>query len=107
MSTSNPFDEITDRLLRIENTLLDLKHSVTPRVEKEADNFITVKEAAAFLNLAVTTVYDLVYKSKISSYRRGKRLYFVKQELCEWIKSGRRQTIQETKADAASSLYQK
>ena len=74
--------------------------------ESIGDKLLTIKQAAILLNLAVPTIYGLVHRSKIPYMKRNKRLYFSEKELREWIKAGRRQTIQEIRDDAAASLYQ-
>ena len=56
---------------------------------------LTVQEAASFVNLAVPTIYGLVSRREIPFSKKGKRLYFLKEELTEWIKTGRRKTIAE------------
>ncbi len=106
MTTINPFEEIADRLQRIESCLtVILNDSQEPRDQKE-DLPITIGEASELTKLAIPTIYGLVHKRKIPSYRRGKRLYFLKSELLIWIKSGRQSTIQEIREDAANSLIQ-
>ena len=50
--------------------------------------FLTLKEAAAFINLAPSTVYKLTSKGDLPHYKRGNRLYFDRQELINWIKEG-------------------
>jgi len=103
---NNPFESIDNRLSNIECLLLDIKHSDQSfnSANVEEDLPITISEASALTRLAVPTIYGLVHKRKIPSYRRGKRLYFLKSELLTWIKSGRQPTIQEIKEDAQSSL---
>jgi len=103
-----PYVSIEERLRNIENLLLNLKHFSPPSIPSEADSerFITISEAATFLHLAVPTLYGLVHRSKIPVYRRSKRLYFLKSELQDFIKAGRKPTEQEIKQAAAKSLYQ-
>ncbi len=48
--------------------------------------FIGIKEAAAYLNLSVRYMYQLVQKGKIPAYRpSGKNLLFKVAELDEWV----------------------
>jgi len=56
---------------------------------------INIKEAADFLDLAVPTVYSKVSRKEIPVNKQGKRLYFYKSELEEWIRQGRKQTFSE------------
>jgi len=106
MPTFNPFDEITERLQRIETYLIAIQNNPQNSGEPTEDLPICINEAASLTKLAVPTLYGLVHQRKIPSYRRGKRLYFLKSELLAWIKAGRRQTVQEIKENAANSLIQ-
>jgi excisionase family DNA binding protein len=44
-------------------------------------------EAAAFVNLAITTLYKKKAKRIIPHYKPGKKLLFKKAELLVWIQS--------------------
>lgn len=48
----------------------------------------TATETAAFLNRSVGTIYNLVYLGKLPFYKRGKRLYFIPQEILNWVQEG-------------------
>lgn len=90
MPSSNPFDEINERLQRIEAAL-----TITFSEKKEIQEIqeevpITITEASLLTSLSIPSIYGLVHRRKIPSYRRGKKLYFMKSELITWIKSGRR-----------------
>lgn len=61
----------------------------------DSGEILTIQEAADFLKLKKATIYALVSKSEIPNSKQGKRLYFSKQELTDWIKSGRRKTAAE------------
>jgi excisionase family DNA binding protein len=63
------------------------------------DEMLTIREASKLILLSVSTIYGLVSRSQIPSNKQGKRLYFFKSELLDWIKSGRRKTIKESLAD--------
>ena len=52
------------------------------------ENFINIKEASAFLDSSVQTIYRLVSQDKIPYYKTGKKLYFLKSDLRKWIING-------------------
>ena len=57
-------------------------------IEQE-DKLLTIQETSEFLNLSVPTIYSKHSKREIPGVcKQGKRLYFSKQRLIEWIKSG-------------------
>lgn len=73
----------------------------------EADQLLTIQQAAELLNLSVPTLYGYVHRSEIPVCKRSKRLYFSRQELMEWIKAGRKKTLAETASEAENYLKKK
>jgi excisionase family DNA binding protein len=104
MNMQNPFQDISDRLERIENHLAALKREEPLNANPEEELPITISAASEITNLAVPTLYGLVHRRKIPSYRQGKRLYFLRSELLTWIKSSRRSTIDEMKENNGTSF---
>jgi excisionase family DNA binding protein len=75
--------------------------------KNEADQLLTIQQAAELLCLSVPTIYGLVARAAVPVCKKGKRLYFSKQELTDWIKAGRKKTFDETAAEAAQYLTRK
>lgn len=67
--------------------------------QDQADQLLTIEEAAAFAHLSKATLYGLVSRSEVPCMKKGKRLYFSKLELTQWIKSGRKKTATEIAAE--------
>jgi excisionase family DNA binding protein len=61
---------------------------------------MSVEEAAVFLKLKEETIYSLKFKGKIPYHKKGKRLYFSREELTTWIKEGRGKTQKEIENEA-------
>lgn len=90
---SNPFEILEERLIRIEHLLADLKLTIQKQnAQKEAEELLTAKQAAALLNIALPTLYGYTSRMEIPVSKKGKRLYFSKKELLEWVKEGRQKT---------------
>ena len=107
---NNPFELLDARLSNIESLLLDLKHSannLTPNPDK--NDLLTIQQAGEFLHLSVPTLYLKVSKSEIPVCKLpgSRRLWFSKQELTDWIKTGRKQTLAEVTAEVEQSLIRK
>jgi excisionase family DNA binding protein len=104
----NPFEVIETRLSNIETLLLDLKHQ-PQKVEptEHPDHFLTIQQAAELLSLTVPTLYSKVSKGELPVMKRGKRLYFSRTELLEYLKAGRKKTQIEIEAEAISYLKRK
>ena len=90
---TNPFEVINARLQNIEGLLLDLYDR--PATIEASDKHFTVPETAEYLNLAIPTIYGLVSRREIPHQKKGKRLYFLKSKIDEWLAEGSRKTITE------------
>lgn len=103
---TNPFELIEARLSNIETLLLDIKHVTNNQTARqpESDKLLTIHQAAELVSLSVPTIYTLVSKAQIPVSKRGKRLYFSKQELTNWIKAGRKKTLAEISNDTDNFL---
>ena len=75
--------------------------------QPEPEQLLTVQQAAELLNLSVPTLYGYTQRAEIPVCKRGKRLYFSKQSLFEWIKDGRKKTLAETATEAENYLKKK
>ena len=75
--------------------------------QPEPEQLLTVQQAAELLNLSVPTLYGYTQRAEIPVCKRGKRLYFSKQSLFEWIKDGRKKTLAETASEAETYLKKK
>ena len=77
--------------------LADFKQSPTLLIE---DDMGGIELAIQITGLAKPTIYSLVCDRKIPHSKRGKRLYFSRQELVQWLKAGKRKTQDELKEEA-------
>lgn len=67
---------------------------------KQPEQFLTIQQAAAFLNLSVATIYSKVSKRELPVMKRSKRLYFSLTELTEYLKNGKKKSFAEIEAEA-------
>ena len=90
----NELPEVVRRLFeKVERLELLLERLEPP---KEEDNqLLTIEEAAAFLRVSVAALYTKVSRKEIPFSKPGRRLYFDKAELKEWVKLGKRKTANE------------
>src|ERR1035438_4707617 len=63
--------------------------------EENQDKIFSIKEASSFLNLAQQTLYGFTSKRAIPFLKRGKKLYFKKIELENWLLEGKRKSKDE------------
>ena len=66
---------------------------------------LTLLEAAKFLNLSQSHLYKLTSERKIPHFKpSGKKIYFDKSELIQWLKRKPARTQEETEEKAASYI---
>ena len=64
----------------------------------EQKNILLISDVAHMTGLSNRTIYKLTCRKKIPHYKpNGKRLYFVKAEIEEWMKQGRVNVTNEAK----------
>ncbi|WP_299287851.1 helix-turn-helix domain-containing protein [uncultured Mucilaginibacter sp.] len=95
----NAVSKLYERLIIIEQLLLNKQESAP-----EQDEIFSVEKAAQFLNLSIPTVYSKVSRKELPVNKQGKRLYFYRSELVEWIKAGRKKTVAELQQEATDHL---
>src|SRR5476651_2768619 len=81
--------QLLEKVSHIESLLAEQK------LQPAYDEPLNIIKAAEFLDLAVPTVYSKVSRKEIPFNKQGKRLYFYKSELEEWIRQGRKHTFNE------------
>jgi excisionase family DNA binding protein len=65
-----------------------IKSLILESSKETADRLLTIQETAEFLHVQKQTLYSYVSKGIIPNHKRAGRLYFSKNELIDWIKSG-------------------
>lgn len=82
----NPFELLNDQLKRIENLLENIynKENVSNSIDV-APKIMTTQTVADYLNLSTSCIYKLTSSREIPHSKRGKRLYFDKNEIDKWV----------------------
>ncbi|RYG54752.1 MAG: DNA-binding protein [Chitinophagaceae bacterium] len=75
-------------LERIETLVESLASEKLPQ-----DDLLTVSQTSELVSLSISTIYSKVSRKEIPAFKIGKRLYFSKEEITAWIKSGKIKTI--------------
>ncbi|MGQ0828783.1 MAG: helix-turn-helix domain-containing protein [Bacteroidota bacterium] len=61
---------------------------------------LNVQQAAGFLKLQVTTLYEKTSRRLIPHFKKGNKLYFHLSELQQWIQEGKVKTHEEISCEA-------
>lgn len=103
------FDELFDSLRRIEHKVDAIEKktqglgAITSIAPPESD-LTDMKGASSEIGKAVATIYGMVSRNEIPFMKRGKKLYFSRQELQAWVKGTRNKTVDESKAEVRTGL---
>ena len=91
--------QLFEKVEHIEYLLSNLE---TPNTDER--EWLTIDEAADFLKVSVAALYSKVSRKEIPVNKPGKRLYFNKTELKEWIRLGKKKTIYDIRSEANDRL---
>ncbi|QIH37338.1 helix-turn-helix domain-containing protein [Flavobacterium sp. Sr18] len=92
------FEDLPNIIGKLFVKLDKIEKLLKERKINDSDNneeLLTIEGAAELLKLSVATIYTKVCKNEIPVNKQGKRLYFYRAELLDWIKSGRIKTTVE------------
>lgn len=88
------FDKLPQAITYLTEQVAELKQLVSvlqpPQSEKHV--LVGIDDACRIIQKAKPTIYALVRKGLLPSYKKGKKLYFYEDELLKWIENGRRNT---------------
>jgi excisionase family DNA binding protein len=94
----NPFEIILDKLESIENKLLQMKPE-TKIVETE-NKILTLKKLCEYVDMSPSAIYKRTSERSIPHYKLGKKVYFKKEEIEEWITTNKVKTRREIENSA-------
>ncbi len=97
------FNDLPKAIVELQESVNEIKQLLLQKTEdtkSDSDELLTVEDTAKFLSLSVPTIYGLISKGDLPMMKRGKRCYFSKKELIEYLREGRRKTNSEIKLEA-------
>lgn len=101
----NPFELILEKLNSIEN-LLKHQKGFEPIITstQPIKDVLTLNEAAEFLCQSKSTLYKRTMEWTIPHYKVGKKLYFKRTDLIEWIEKHRVKTREDIEREALAYI---
>ncbi|KAF0202241.1 MAG: mobilizable transposon Xis [Bacteroidetes bacterium] len=84
------FDQLPAAISLLIREVNSLKIALQLAPPEQADQLLTVDQAAAFLSLAKPTIYAMLSRGELPNLKRGKRVYFQKSDLLRYLKEGKR-----------------
>lgn len=94
-------ESISNQVVQLLKSELDLLKGK----EENENALLNINQAAAFLHLSIPTIYSKHSKGEIPGVcKQGKRLYFSKQALIDWIKEGATKTKEQLETESEEYL---
>ena len=106
MTQTLTFDQLPKAVTDLKNEFSELKRLLIEKQEEknptvQPDQLLTIDEVAELLHLAKPTVYSKHSRGELPGVcKRGKRLYFQRDVIVNWIKEGRKKSNAEIEAEA-------
>ena len=102
---SLPIEDLKTVIIDCVNSCLRNNKQESKAPTDQPEQLLTIQEAATLLHLTVPTIYSKHSKGELPGVcKRGKRLYFSKQSLIEWVKEGRKKSNAEIEQEAEAYL---
>jgi excisionase family DNA binding protein len=91
----------------LREALTEILREVRHKADANIPDILNVSEAAAFLKLQISTLYEKTATRLIPHFKRGNRLYFQRKDLEEWLREGRVKTQRELQGEASTITMNK
>jgi len=91
--------QLFEKIERIEEMILKLQPE-----QQHSAQLLSINEAAEYLNVTVAALYSMTSRRLVPFNKPGKRLYFLKSDLDQWIKSAKVKTNDELWAENKSKF---
>lgn len=103
------FDQLPKAVTMLTKEVSELKRLLIEKQEQtptdQPEQLLTIDEVSVLLHLTKPTVYSKVSRNEFPGVcKRGKRLYFQRDIIINWIKEGRKLTNAEIEAEAETYL---
>lgn len=104
LSPIDPETLISSISERVTANILKAVRNEQPTTD-QTEQLLTIDEVATLLHLRKPTVYSKVSKNELPGVcKQGKRLYFDRQTIIDWIKQGRKKSNAEIEQEAKAYL---
>ena len=74
---------------------------------KDDEDIMTAEEVCVLLNMKKSGLYQKTHQRQIPFMKQGKKLYFSRQAINDWLKSGGIITMEQEKLEDDKAFYQK
>lgn len=89
----NPEDKLTIKKLIAEVFQEQLKEALSNENSSRSEDRLLIEQASEFLGISKSTIYKATCKRLLPHFKKGRRLYFSRKELQQWIAEGKRNLL--------------
>ncbi len=98
---SLPIEDLQTVIIDCVNSCLRNNKQESKTPPEQPEQFLTIDEVSVLLHLTKPTVYSKVSKNELPGVcKQGRRLYFDRQSIINWIKQGRKKSNAEMEQEA-------
>lgn len=101
LTTEDELEALIKRVVRDELQQLISKGDI--ELPKDTNEVIDIKQASELMGVSVQTIYGKTSTRMIPHYKKGKKIYFKRDELLAWLTEDKRKTRDEVLAEWESS----
>lgn len=105
---TNPFEQLAEQLATLQESVnLLLKEKQT--IPQEENQWLSVEDLMKYdpSKPAKATIYGWVHYKSIPFFKKGKRIFFRRDQIDEWLNSNRKQTAVEIEHTAEDRIKSK
>ena len=88
----------------LKSAIKEILNDNLKNLRSDLPDILNIGEAASFLKLKITTLYEKTSRKLIPHFKKGNKLYFNRKDLEEWIKTGKVTTKPEIEGQATTYL---
>jgi excisionase family DNA binding protein len=93
-TTQLTFEQIPAAMQLLLSEFASLKALIQAKdTNTDTDNFMNVSDASSYLQLAKPTIYGMLHRGELPNFKRGKKVFFKKVDLDNYLLRGRRHTV--------------
>lgn len=109
MEQALTFEQLPQAVTMLTKEVSELKRLLIEKQEQipceQPEQLLTIDEVSSLLHIAKPTVYSKVSKNELPGVcKQGKRLYFDRQIIIDWVKQGRKKSNAEIQQEAEAYL---
>lgn len=109
MEQALTFEQLPKAVTMLTKEVSELKRLLIEKQEQvpseHLEQLLTIDEVSSLLHIAKPTIYSKISKNELPGVcKQGKRLYFDRQIIIDWIKQGRKKSNAEIEAEAKAYL---